>query len=492
MPRFMRLLAPMLRVLTGRGLFALLFVFSLPLAAAPGARAQAGLEVYAIDVEAGAPVGEARVHVVNDAIGYESARVTNQNGKAQWPGLSTSGRYDVYVEETDRYYEARVTGVGLRANFTRSVTLLLTPIETVELDEVVVEGRTGGIAEVNKTNAEVSSSLSAQSLEELPVEGRNFTQSLYRLPNVTPSTGFFPEAPNVSINGANGLYTNYLIDGMDNNEQFLGGPQFEVPTGMVKDVTVLTSTYSAEYGRTGNGIFNVTTKSGSNQVEGEVFYLTRPGQPLDANSSFAQRDLSGNAVKNGFERHQGGVAIGGPIVKDRTFYFVNVEHTTDWKDNVLRVPELGLTESVPGQNHYTYASGKIDHRWTDALRSTLRANLSRQVIDEVRGGLRHAPAAAGGAEAATLAGEGHHELVAAARALQLDEAVLEEAAAQVAELAGLLHACVQAGASINFVLPFSEDEATAFWRAQVLPPLRAGERVAWTVWRSVLITSSTR
>jgi hypothetical protein len=348
------------------------------------------LEVYAIDVEAGEPVEGARVHVVNPDIGYESVRATNAKGKAQWPGLSTSGQYDVYVEETDTYYEARVRGVGLRANFTRSVTLLLTPVATVEMDEVVVEGRTG-VAEVNKVNAEVSSSLSAQSLEEIPVEGRNFTQSLYRLPNVTPSTGFFPEAPNVSINGANGLYTNYLIDGMDNNEQFLGGPQFEVPTGMVKDVTVLTSTYSAEYGRTGNGIFNVTTKSGSNEVEGEVFYLTRPGQPLDgeftneSGTELPQRDLSGNAVKNGFQRHQGGFAVGGPLVEDQTFYFVNVEHTADWKDNLLDAP--GVRATIQGQNQFTYASARVDHRWSDRWRTTARVNANRVRVDRQGGGL---------------------------------------------------------------------------------------------------------
>jgi outer membrane receptor protein involved in Fe transport len=259
-----------------------------------------------------------------------------------------------------------------------------------ELDEVVVEG-TRGVASVNRVNAEVSSSISAATLEDLPVEGRNFTQSLYRLPNVTPATGFFPEAPNVSINGANGLYTNYLIDGMDNNEQFLGGPQFEVPTGAVKDVTVLTSTYSAEYGRTGNGIFNVTTKSGSNQLEGEGFYLTRPGQPIDGEftnargNELARRDLSGNAVQNGFQRHQGGFALGGPIVKDQTFFFVNLEHTTDWKDNLLDAP--GVRQTIDGQNQFTYFSGRIDHHWSDDWRSTVRVNTNRVRIDRQGGGL---------------------------------------------------------------------------------------------------------
>jgi outer membrane receptor protein involved in Fe transport len=345
--------------------------------------------VHAVNVESNSIVPNVTVHVVNEDIGFAERGTTDDQGRVAWRGLSTSGSYTVFVEENDRFYAARATDVELRSNFTRSVTLLLRPIAEFEMDEVVVEGNQG-IAEINRVNAEVSSSISAQSLENMPVEGRNFTQSLYRLPNVTPSTGFFPEAPNVSINGANGLYTNYLIDGMDNNEQFLGGPQFEMPTGMVKDVTVLTSTYSAEYGRTGNGIFNVTTKSGSNEWTGEAFYLTRPGQPIDGefgDETPTQRDLSGNSVKSGFQRHQAGFALGGPVVKDQTFFFVNLEHTTDWKDNVLSVGDLDVDETIQGQNQFTYLSGRLDHRWNDQWRSTVRFNANRVRIERQGGGL---------------------------------------------------------------------------------------------------------
>jgi len=353
----------------------------------PAVHAQAGLEVHTVNVEDKKPVPDVTVHVVNEDIGFSDTRPTSERGSAAWQGLSTSGSYTVFVEENDQFYEARASDISLRSNFTRSVTLLLHPVAKYEMNEVVVEG-SRGVAEVNRVNAEVSSSLPATTLEDLPVEGRNFTQSLYRLPNVTPSTGFFPEAPNVSINGANGLYTNHLVDGMDNNEQFLGGPQFEVPTGAVKDITVLTSTYSAEYGRTGNGIFNVTTKSGSNEWTGEGFYLTRPGQPLDGefgNETPTQRDLSGNAVKSGFQRHQGGFAIGGPIVQDQTFFFANLEHTTDWKNNVLDTP--GVRATIDGKNQFTYFTGRIDHRWTDSWRSTVRLNANRVRIDRQGGGL---------------------------------------------------------------------------------------------------------
>jgi len=351
------------------------------------AHAQAGLEVNAVNVQENTVVDGVTVHVVNEAIGFSDTRPTDADGRVEWRGLSTSGSYTVFVEENERFYAARAADLELRSNFTRSVTLLLSPIAKVELDEVVVEGNRG-IAEINRVNAEVSSSMSAQSLESIPVEGRNFTQSLYRLPNVAPSTGFFAEAPNVTINGTNGLYTQYLIDGMDNNEQFLGGPQFDVPTGTVKDVTVLTSTYSAEYGRTGNGIFNVTTKSGSNQWTGEAFYLTRPGQPIDGefgDETPTQRDLSGNTVKSGFQRQQAGFAIGGPIVRDQTFFHVNVEHTTDFKDNLLDAP--GVRETIDGRNHLTYASARVDHRWNDRWRSTVRLNANRVHLDNQGGGL---------------------------------------------------------------------------------------------------------
>ena len=208
---------------------------------------------------------------------------------------------------------------------------------TVELDEITVNAP---ITRINTIDAEVASELSSDELESLPVEARDINTALYRLPNVTQATGFYPEAPTVSINGANSLYTNYLIDGMDNNEQFLGGPKFPIPTGFVQNVTVMTNNYSTEYGLSGNGVFNITTKSGGNQLTGEAFYVVRPGSVVDGQSDFAQRDLSGNQVKEGFQRHQFGFGFGGPIKKDKTFYYINAEQIYDLKDNLLNSSEL--------------------------------------------------------------------------------------------------------------------------------------------------------
>lgn len=129
---------------------------------------------------------------------------------------------------------------------------------------------------------------------KLPVEGRDITRLLYRLPNVVHATGFYPEAPNVGINGANALFTNYLIDGMDNNEQFLGGMKFNIPIGFVQNINALTNNFSTEYGLTGNGIINITSRSGSNETSGEAFVVTPPGSVVrnESKNLFRLRELN--------------------------------------------------------------------------------------------------------------------------------------------------------------------------------------------------------
>jgi hypothetical protein len=185
--------------------------------------------------------------------------------------------------------------IELRANFTRSVILPLQPAA----DAGIIVTAARAITALNTSNAEISASLGREQLVALSIEGRDVLGALIRLPNVVPSTGFFPEAPSISINGSNGL---------DNNENYLGGIKFPVPLGFTREVTVLANSYSAAYGRTANGLVNYTSPSGSNTFTGEVYGLIRPGRPLDSRSPFPRRDLSGNPVGESFERYQGGFA----------------------------------------------------------------------------------------------------------------------------------------------------------------------------------------
>lgn len=334
----------------------------------------AGVTVSVLTSEGSPAVGRS-VELSRPGSGYSAKSTTNGQGQAHFVAVPSATGYALSVDE-----QVLATDIRLRSNQMRALLL------TLPLDAVVVSATRSALA-INMTDAEVSAGLTERDLAALPVEARDLSRALLRLPNVVPSTGFFPEAPEVSINGANGLFAQYLVDGLDNNENFLGGPKFPMPTGFVQNVTVLSSSYSAQYGRTGNGVVNVTTRSGSNEWEGEAFYLTRPGASVDASSPFAGRDLSGNPVKDGFRRDQGGFALGGPIVEDRTFFFADVEYLKDVKDNLLSSPDLGVNETVRGENESLLFAGKIDHVLNERWRLALRANYGDVSIERQGGGL---------------------------------------------------------------------------------------------------------
>lgn len=350
---------------------------------APAAHAQqAGIEIAVVAPDGG-PVADAEVVIENRAIGLVRRFRTDARGRVQVDGLTTAGEYLVSVPGSDQYASLEARPVELRANFARSIILQLAAAESPGITVTAARA----ITALNTANAEISASLAREQLVALPVEGRDVLGALIRLPNVVASTGFFPEAPAISINGSNGLDTNYLIDGMDNNENFLGGIKFPVPLGFTREVTVLANSYSAAYGRTANGIVNYTTPSGSNDVTGEVYALVRPGRPLDARSAFPRRDLTGNPVGESFERYQAGFAVGGPLQRDRTFLYANYEYTRDRNTQVVDAPALGIVDTVTGNNEFHLGSLRLDHRLTDDWTLGARVNVGRVTVDRPGGGL---------------------------------------------------------------------------------------------------------
>jgi len=347
--------------------------------------AQQDLRVQVINYQTNLPESGITVELRNESRGIQRSLTSNDQGIALFKSLSAIDGFQVVAPETETFLESSSEMFGIRSNQDPTIELVLLSKTTYDLGEINIVAKTG--AQVNRSNAEVAFELQQKEIEQLPIEGRDITRVLYRLPNVSQATGFYPEAPNVAINGANPLFTSYLIDGLDNNERFLGGQKFAIPSGFAKNITVLTNNYSAEYGLTGNGVVNITTRSGSNESTGEAFFITRPGPAIDGNSLYAQRDLSGNQVKDGFQRYQAGVALGGAITKDKTFFYVDLEHTTDLKDNFLNSNVLGVNETVRGTNTFTYLSGKVDHNWSTNFRSSIRANVGLVAIERQGGGL---------------------------------------------------------------------------------------------------------
>ncbi len=348
----------------------------------PAKAQQAGIQISAVDAVNGAPAADVEVVIDNPGTGFRRVARTDAQGLLRLEGLTTSGQFRISTAASAAYDATEPQALTLRSNFSSSITLRLSPVGQA----IIVTG-TRTVVGLNAVNAEVSASLGREQLTALPIEGRDVIGSLIRLPNVVASTGFFPEAPSISINGSNGLDTNYLIDGLDNNENFLGGIKFPVPLGFTRSVTVLANSYSVAYGRTANGIVNYTTPSGSNELHGEAYALVRPGRPLDAASPFPRRDLSGNAVGESFERYQAGFALGGAIAEDKTFFYINYEFTHDRNTQLVDAPLLGITDTVTGNNQFHLASLRLDHRLTDDWTLGLRANIGRVTIERPGGGL---------------------------------------------------------------------------------------------------------
>jgi len=357
----------------------------LGLAFTGSAQAQAALQARLIG-----PSGEAAANVSvvieNLSTGATFTGTSDDQGRVRFGGLTSGGPWRVTAGANGRYDAAASDPLSLRSEFQSNFTLRLTVSGATILDEVVVTGARGR-SSLNTSNAEVSATLTAEAIRRLPVEARSLERLLFRLPGVTQSTGFFGEAPAVAINGSNALFTNFTIDGLDNNENFLGGQRFPVPTGAIQDVTVLSGSYSVESGRTANGVVNVTTPSGGNAFSGEVFFVTRPGGFLTKDPGLGATSLFGAPVSESFERYQGGFSISGPIVKDRTFFFLNAEYIRDETDNILSAPALGVSETLPGTNEQTLITARLDHNWNDRLRTTLRANFGQVDLERQGGGL---------------------------------------------------------------------------------------------------------
>lgn len=350
--------------------------------------AQQDLSVLVRNFQAGnIPQAGVVIRLKNTGMGIDLRQTTNEQGRVVFHALAAVNGYELLVSETDQFLEIHTFDIDIRSNQNLQLELTLLTKRTIDLDLVQVAANVSNNSRINRNDAEVAFELTKKDIKALPIEGRDLTRALFRLPNVSQATGFYPEAPNVSINGANSLFTSYLIDGLDNNERFLGGQKFNIPSGFAKNITVLTNNYSAEYGATANGVVNVTTPSGSNEFKGEAFVVTRPGALVDGRSAFAQRDLSGNFVKDGFQRYQAGTAFGGALKKDHTFYYVDLEHTTDIKDNRLSSPALGVNEIVRGTNQFNYLSAKLDQNWNARWRSSLRANIGIVAIERQGGGL---------------------------------------------------------------------------------------------------------
>src|SRR5882724_728536 len=274
----------------------------------------------------GAVLSGASVKATAQGTGIPRESKTDDSGHYVMPLLPV-GNYNIRVVSPG-FKIAEQTDIRLQVNEQREVDFTLAPGTVTEAVEV-----SGTEVVVETSNPSLGQVITSQQVAQLPLNGRNFVQLATLTPGTTQETNpqsFFNGGASsevsargtysLSVGGSRAQSTDWLLDGNDNNELTAGGIAILPSIDAIQEFKVLTYNYSAQYGTRAGPTVLLTTKSGSNGWHGSVFEFLR-NTSLDARSYFA-------ATREKFNLNQYGFSLGGPIKKDKAFFFVDYQGTT--------------------------------------------------------------------------------------------------------------------------------------------------------------------
>jgi hypothetical protein len=294
------------------------------LPASLAAQAVTGTILGAITDSSGAVMPGVTVTLTNAGTGLVRAVTTDSNGEYTAPSLPT-GRYAVRAE-LPGFKTVTMPDVDLGVDMRMRINVKL-EIGAVE-ESVTV---TGSSPLVQTSSSELGTTVAEEQIKTLPLNGRNFVNLTRTVPGVVrgiPGANIdgagslaWRASASFSANGQRPRDNNYMLDGVDNNETWLQTVVLFPSVDALDEFKLQTSTYSAEFGRSLGGVVNLQIKSGTNALHGSGFEFMR-NDALDANNFFNNR--AGRA-KPDFSQHQFGGTIGGPLVKDHTFYFFDYQ-----------------------------------------------------------------------------------------------------------------------------------------------------------------------
>src|SRR5438034_9712163 len=265
-----------------------------------------------------------------------SVRITNQaTGVAREANTNGSGDYTV-VEVAPGNYTAEFEEKGFKRNVQKHVTVDVNQVVT--LNSTLQIGATAETVEVTSeaplvdiTSTQLGAVVNDRSVSQLPLNARDTYQFLQLQPGVVSTVGSgnqivygSDKAGSVSVNGGRGRANNFSVNGGDANDQFVNLPTVQPSPDSIQEFRVLTNTFDAEYGRNSGSVVNVVTKSGTNDLHGNVYEFFR-NTKLNANPYCFTAVDGIPCDKPQFNQNQFGGTFGGPIVKDRTFFFTSYE-----------------------------------------------------------------------------------------------------------------------------------------------------------------------
>lgn len=268
----------------------------------------------------GAVVAHVKVVATNEATGVTRETQSNDNGDYVFPEVPV-GVYTLSFELT-----------GFKKDLRHGVTLELNQVITLNM--VMQVGRAQEIVDVTSeaplvdtTSTQLGAVVDDRTVSQLPLNSRDTYQFLQLQPGVMSTVGannsivYGSDQPGaVSVNGGRGRSNNFSVNGGDANDLFVNLPTVQPTPDSIQEFRVLTNTFDAEYGRNSGSVINVVTKSGGNQFHGNMYEFFR-NKVLNAYSYC----FTSTCTKPQFNQNQFGGTFGGPIKKDRTFFFASYE-----------------------------------------------------------------------------------------------------------------------------------------------------------------------
>jgi len=294
----------------------------------------------------GARVPAAIITIANPANGFRRDTTADAAGNFSF-GILPPGSYNVSATAPGMAI-AKAIAVELHVGGNEQIQLRLAPSGQPETINVTSE-----MEAVETPGSEVSHVVPQSAIENLPINGRRFTDLALLTPGVTQDPRGLTSDSNgdLSVGGIRGFQNSFQVDGADNNNSFYAQARgryrapYQFSNEVIKEFRVASNSYSAEQGRAGGAVFNVITKSGSNNWHGGAFYYLRDSL-FDAQQPYAM-------CKPDDRRQQFGGTLGGPIRKDRAFFYAGFDQ------HFLTVPSImqfgnGASSVVPQPTDYDY------------------------------------------------------------------------------------------------------------------------------------------
>lgn len=370
------------------GLLALAVVLSLvSLSAFAQSQATTGnIEGRVLDPNEAA-VPNAQVTATNQATGFEKSANTDGEGNYSII-LLPPGTYTVRVAQVTGFAPGEYQNVQVTVGSRTPLDIKLA-VAGVNVAAINV---TAELPTVETTRTSISTTINQRSIENLPINGRNFQDFATLSPGVVRD----PRGGDLSVGGQRGTFNSLQVDGVDNNNTFFGQalgrggvrPPYQFSEESVQEFQVNQNGFSAEFGRAGGAVINVVTKSGTNQFHGGVFEYFRD-EALNSNDPVtkANQSRAGRPNKRPASRiNQFGGRLGGPIVKNKAFFFFTYDGQRSNVPQVLDVPNLGGAPLaarnilLPKLNNYQVGRdqnvflGKADFTLNTSNQLTLRYN----------------------------------------------------------------------------------------------------------------------